>query len=257
MYSRKEVKLLVSNNVKEYELAINHMMIFMKSCYAISKGINIFLSYHVIWAKKAKQILEEIEIALEKNVMDKSIVFSFNDLINECVNEHKNIEDTYNRLSFSKEQGFSEFEHLLMRLRELCDGISYLDEMVTTLETYCKEGTNVMNNTNNFFGNATGIQIQQGTTNSSQNQNVIETFDYEKVVGVISTIGQYDTLLDNEYKQNAKIVRDILSEIEKLATQKKESGKIKTLLIDLKNLSIGISGSIIASGIVSQISAFL
>lgn len=43
MYSRKKVKLLVSNKVKEYEIAINNMMTFMKSSYACNSGINIFL----------------------------------------------------------------------------------------------------------------------------------------------------------------------------------------------------------------------
>lgn len=233
------------------------MKTFMKSGYAISNRINVFINYNLNWAEKAMQILEEVEIALKNDIIDKSIIYNFNELINECANEHKNIEDTYNRLLFYDEKGYREFEHSLMKLRELCDDISYYDDMVTTLETYCRKESNIINNTNNFWGDTTSIQIQQGTTSYLQNQNVTESFDYEKLVRVISSIRQYDTLLENEYRENVKQVRDILSEIEKLAAQKRESRKIKVLLNDLKNLSIGISGSIIASGIISQISEFL
>lgn len=256
-YSRKEVKKEISSAVKNYELAINQMKIFMKSEYAQSSRINLLLSYNLSWAIKAKQILEEVEVALENDAVDRSIVFSFKELINECDKEYMNIEDTYKRLQYSKEQGFSDFQDSIMKLRALCYDLSFFDDMVTTLDTYCKEGTNAVINTNNFFGNAKEIQIQQGTANSSQNQYVTEPFDYEKVVGVISAIRQYDNILDKEYKENAKIVRDKLSEIEELATQKRDSGKIKTLLSDLKKLSMGISESVIASGIVSLISTFL
>lgn len=34
-------------------------------------------------------------------------------------------------------------------------------------------------NTNNFYGNVTGVQIQQGIVNSSQTQNITSKFDYE------------------------------------------------------------------------------
>ena len=45
-----------------------------------------------------------------------------------------------------------------------------------------------MNNTNNFYGNVTGVQIQQGTVNSDQKQNFLEEFDYEKVFQIIRKI---------------------------------------------------------------------
>lgn len=257
VYSKRNVKEKISSTVKNYELAINQMEIFMKSEYAQSINKNIYLNLNLKWAVKAMQILEEVEAAIENEAMDRSIVFSFKELIKECDKEEANIEDTYKLVPFSEEQGFSDFEVSLMKLRELCYEISFFDDMVTTLDAYCKEGINPVNNTNNFYGNVKDIQIQQGTTNSSQNQYVTETFDYEKVIGLISSIRQYDTFLDNEYKENATVVKDKLLEIEELATQKRDSGKIKTLLADLKSLSLGISESVIASGIVSLISTFL
>lgn len=80
-YSRREVKEKISSAVKNYDSAINQMTIFMKSEYTQASRINIFLNCNLSWAVKAKQILEEVEVALENDVIDKSIIFSFKELI--------------------------------------------------------------------------------------------------------------------------------------------------------------------------------
>ena len=77
-----------------------------------------------------------------------------------------------------------------------------------------------MNNTNNFYGNVTGVQIQQGTVNSDQKQNFLEEFDYEKVFQIIRKIKKYDPMFDEEYGQLASEMRDKLSEIEKLLKER-------------------------------------
>lgn len=48
-------------------------------------------------------------------------------------------------------------------------------------------------------------------------------------------------------------VREKLDEISMLVQKKENSGKIKSLLMELKNLSVGVGGSLIATGIVEGI----
>ena len=43
-------------------------------------------------------------------------------------------------------------------------------------------------NTNNFYGDVTGVQIQQGTVNSSQTQTITQDFDYGAISDIIENI---------------------------------------------------------------------
>lgn len=108
-------------------------------------------------------------------------------------------------------------------------------------------------NTNNFYGDVTGIQIQQGTVNSIQNQTITQDFDFDAVSDVIKNIKKYDAMFDSEFGDKATELRNKLDGIEKLIKNKENPGKIKTLLLELKNLAIGVTGSLIASGIAAQI----
>ena len=109
---------------------------------------------------------------------------------------------------------------------------------------------------NNFYGDVTGIQIQQGTVNSTQNQTITQDFDYDSVNEVIKNIKKYDAMFDSEFGDKATEVRNKLDSIEELLKNKENPSKIKALLIELKNLAVGITGSLIASGIAAQIPMF-
>lgn len=109
------------------------------------------------------------------------------------------------------------------------------------------------NNTNNFYGNVTGVQIQQGTVNSTQNQTITQEFDFEAVGEVIKNIKKYDAMFDSEFGDKAAELRSKLDGIEKLVKNRENPSKIKLLLTELKNLAVGITGSLIASGIAAQI----
>lgn len=104
-------------------------------------------------------------------------------------------------------------------------------------------------NTNNFFGNVFGAQIQQGTTNSSQKQIITQEINYETIDTLIVQIRKCDLLLDSEFGENANRLREIVDEMEQLVKEKKNPKKIKLLLEEVKNLAIGVGGSLIASGI--------
>lgn len=109
---------------------------------------------------------------------------------------------------------------------------------------------------NNFYGDVTGVQIQQGTVNSTQSQTITQNFDYDSVSEVIKNIKKYDAMFDSEFGDKATEVRNKLDSIEELLKNKDNPSKIKTLLIELKNLAVGITGSLIASGIAAQIPIF-
>ena len=130
------------------------------------------------------------------------------------------------------------------------DGTEYFKEK----EIQMRENQRITNNTNNFYGEVTGVQIQQGTVNSSQSQSVNQGFDYAEVAEIIEKIKKYDSFLDDEYGENALEIRNKIDEIEYLVQKKENPSRIKTLLSDIKNLSIGVTGSLIASGIVTLLS---
>ena len=115
------------------------------------------------------------------------------------------------------------------------------------------------NNTNNFYGNITNMQFQQGTVNSTQTQKItsMETIDFDKVSEFVAKIKRYDSLLENEFGDKATEVRQKITEIETLVQKKENPSTIKLLLIELKNLSIGVAGSLIATGIVEGIKLLL
>lgn len=122
------------------------------------------------------------------------------------------------------------------------DGLEYFD---TTNKIARSEGTYM----NVFTGNASNIQIQQGNVDSKQNQTLREVLEYDKIKQVIEEIKKYENQLEDVYKENAGRVREIVTEIAELAEYKKEPQKMKRALLLLKELSIGATGSLIASGI--------
>ena len=115
------------------------------------------------------------------------------------------------------------------------------------------------NITNNFCGNVSNIQLQQGTVNSTQTQTItsMETIDFDKVSEFVAKIKKYDTLLEDEFGDKATEVRQKITEIDTLVQKKENPSKVKMLLMELKNLSIGVAGSLIATGIVEGIKLLL
>lgn len=108
---------------------------------------------------------------------------------------------------------------------------------------------------NNFCGSVSNIQLQQGTVNSTQTQTItnMKTLDFDKVSEFVTKIKKYDTLLEDEYGDKAAEVRQKITEIDTLVQKKENPSKVKGLLMELKNLSVGVAGSLIATGIVEGI----
>lgn len=108
---------------------------------------------------------------------------------------------------------------------------------------------------NNFYGPVNGLQMQQGNERAAQFQNIgQDDIDYEAIRKVIEEINKSESRWDEVYGDEADKVREIISEATALAEKKKNPERIKGILLELKNLSVGVAGSLIASGIVNLIS---
>lgn len=130
--------------------------------------------------------------------------------------------------------------------------------ILPSILSYFQDKENAMNQeqktnsyTNIFNGNVSDIQIQQGTKNSTQTKNVNNGFDYDAVGKVIEQIRKYDGMLDSEFGESASELREKMEEISVLVQRKENPSKIQVLLGDIKNLAMGVGGSLIASGILS------
>lgn len=153
-------------------------------------------------------------------------------------------------------------KYIILKINYSTNVINMDIEKVTDLtknrgEKIMEERKRIVNNTNNFYGEATGIQIQQGTNNSLQEQTITQEFNYAKVKEVLEQIKKYDSMFDEEYGEKAPELRNMIEEIEVLLQKRENPSKIKMVLTEIKNLSIGIAGSLIASGILATIAPVL
>ena len=194
-----------------------------------------------------------LKIVLEKRKENGSDIITCTlDIFNEIPNIEFNVENImddlklHNCISGNSTVFISGEVQVILTI----DGIEYFKEK----EIQMRENQRITNNTNNFYGEVTGVQIQQGTVNSSQSQSVNQGFDYAEVAEIIEKIKKYDSFLDDEYGENALEMRNKIDEIEDLVQKEENPSRIKALLNDIKNLSIGVTGSLIASGIVTLLS---
>lgn len=153
-------------------------------------------------------------------------------------------------------------KYIILKINYSTNVINMDIEKVTDLtknrgEKIMEERERIVNNTNNFYGEATGIQIQQGTNNSLQEQTITQEFNYAKVKEVLEQIKKYDSMFDEEYGEKAPELRNMIEEMEVLLQKRENPSKIKMVLTEIKNLSIGIAGSLIASGILATIAPVL
>ena len=103
----------------------------------------------------------------------------------------------------------------------------------------------------NIQGNINDVQIQQGTTNSSQIQNVNREFDYEKVAEILNEIGRYVPMFADTYGQNYEIAESALNEAKEAVFARENPSKIKKALSILKDVSLRVSSSLITNGIIA------
>ena len=135
----------------------------------------------------------------------------------------------------------------------LGNGISYFDEKQMP-EDYPSPNSN----TNFFYGSVNGVQIQQGTINSTQSQTITAPLDESKIIELINLIRKYDSVLDGEYgKENANKLRNAVTELESTRNKPNSEGKKRGLIAYIRDLSVNAGGGLIAAGILQLISNIL
>ena len=103
----------------------------------------------------------------------------------------------------------------------------------------------------NIQGNINGVQIQQGTTNSSHFQNVNQVFDYEKVAEILNEIDKYVPMFADIYGHDCEKAENALNEAKEAVVARENPSKIKKALSILKDVSLRVSSSLIATGILT------
>ena len=129
----------------------------------------------------------------------------------------------------------------------LNNGLSYFDE---------KEEELVQNNnyTNNFYGDANAVQIQQGTTNSTQKQNTECSIDEKKISEFLQEIRKHDDLLEGEFgEENAEKLRALVRELANCSNDTKSEEKKRSLFTSIKEICVNAGSSILAAGIIQLI----
>lgn len=115
--------------------------------------------------------------------------------------------------------------------------------------------------TNNItiYRDISNSQIQQETSNSNQTINIKSKFDYDGTLKVLHEIQKATNYEDfeREFSGKAQEVKSLVDNIIKMLDEKDKPAKIKTALHTLRDLSIGITSSLIASGITVLVSQLL
>ncbi len=211
-----------------------------------------------------------IERELKNGIKEKYIILKINystnvinmDIVNKLLTQAFDIPfEEGDFIERELKNGIKE-KYIILKINYSTNVINMDIEKVTDLtknrgEKIMEERKRIVNNTNNFYGEATGIQIQQGTNNSLQDQTITQEFNYAKVKEVLEQIKKYDSMFDEEYGEKAPELRNMIEEMEVLLQKRENPSKIKMVLTEIKNLSIGIAGSLIASGILATIAPVL
>ncbi|MBM6840782.1 hypothetical protein H6A03_04395 [[Clostridium] spiroforme] len=97
--------------------------------------------------------------------------------------------------------------------------------------------------------NVKGVQIQQGTDNSTQIYNINTEFNYDKALKVLNEISKYIPMFADTYGENCKIAENALNEALECVSERRNPSKLKNALSILKDVSLRVSSSLIATGV--------
>lgn len=186
--------------------------------------------------------ITEKEVNLLRNVGLKSS--SYNTEYGRTYREEKRYWHEYGNPDFKEvEKIYGKGRDYFVTMQDACNAAA-------SLEDYMEKGQ-VINNTLSIQGSISGSQIQQGTMNSTQTMEVVNTFDYAKVLDVLSKIKRstQNEDFDIDFGEKSVEVKQIIDDTLNMVETKEEPTKIKKMLSTLKDLAVGVSGSLIASGI--------
>lgn len=118
------------------------------------------------------------------------------------------------------------------------------------LENYMDK-SHLSQNTLNIMGPVSGTQIQQGTVQSSQTISAEGFFDYEAALKILLKMEKSFSSEDfvGDFGDKSETVKAIVAETIEMVNRKEKPSNIKSALNKLKDLAMGVTGSLIASGI--------
>lgn len=122
------------------------------------------------------------------------------------------------------------------------------NEIVAALKEAGEKGATIV-----IGDNANGIQIQQNSDGAMQEMTNSQTFNYDKALEVLKEIKEYIDFpqFQTTFKENSENVKEIIEDTIKAVENKEDVGIVKKSLRILKDLAVGASGSLIASGIIA------
>ena len=122
------------------------------------------------------------------------------------------------------------------------------NEIVAALKEAGEKGATIV-----IGDNANGIQIQQNSDGAMQEMTNSQTFNYDKALEVLKEIKEYIDFpqFQTTFKENSENVKAIIEDTIKAVENKEDVGIVKKSLRILKDLAVGASGSLRASGIIA------
>ncbi|RHV32073.1 hypothetical protein DXB56_10080 [Clostridium sp. OM04-7] len=128
------------------------------------------------------------------------------------------------------------------------------NELVAALKEAGEKGATII-----IGDNANGIQIQQNSDGAMQEMTNSQTFNYDKALEVLKEIKEYIDFpqFQTTFKENSENVKAIIEDTIKAVENKEDVGIVKKSLRILKDLAVGASGSLIASGIIALLGTLL
>lgn len=122
------------------------------------------------------------------------------------------------------------------------------NELVAALKEAGEKGATIV-----IGDNANGIQIQQNSDGAMQEMTNSQTFNYDKALEVLKEIKEYVDFpqFQTTFKENSENVKAVIEDTIKAVENKEDVGIVKKSLRILKDLAVGASGSLIASGIIA------
>lgn len=122
------------------------------------------------------------------------------------------------------------------------------NELVAALKEAGEKGATIV-----IGDNANGIQIQQNSDGAMQEMTNSQTFNYDKALEVLKEIKEYVDFpqFQATFKENSENVKAVIEDTIKAVENKEDVGIVKKSLRILKDLAVGASGSLIASGIIA------
>lgn len=161
------------------------------------------------------------------------------DIMGKFKDDIRKIDDEHNRIVQQFQKNMEEKKNEELRWREK------LIESITDSTSITFEGD--INSP---------VAIQNKVSNSSQEINNSQTFDYKAILDAMNQIKtHFDSQQFNEsFGENSDTVKKIVEDVINLSKEKEEPSLIKKSLDLLKQMAIGAGGNLIAAGIVGLLS---